>query len=168
MAGVNRVIIMGNVGKDPELTYTQGGMAICKFSVATSKKNKDGSDKTSWHRCVAFGKTGEAIRQYIGGGSGIYIDGELSYGQYEKDGIVRYTTDILVNEFSFTPASKRPGESSDRGHTGYGGNQNNRSMNNNGQRNGSSQGYGGQNRFEGDPGMDDYFSSPPKDDDIPF
>lgn len=164
MAGVNKVIIMGNVGNEPELTYTQGGMAVCKFSVATSKKMKDGSEKTSWHRCVSFGKTGEAIRQYIGKGSGIYIDGELSYGQYEKDGIVRYTTDILVNEFSFTPASRRPGENQNIGH---GGGHNSQYHGNQGASAGNSR-CGTGNRFDTPSDMNDYFSSQVKDDDIPF
>ncbi|WP_027359287.1 single-stranded DNA-binding protein [Desulforegula conservatrix] len=106
MAGVNKVIIMGNLGRDPELSYTQGGMAVCKFSIATSKRKKDGTDVTSWHRCTAFGRTAEIITQYVGKGSQLYVEGELSYGQYEKDGIVRYTTDIYVNEFAFVGAAK--------------------------------------------------------------
>lgn len=106
MAGVNKVIIMGNLGRDPELSYTQGGMAVCKFSIATSKRKKDGTDVTSWHRCTAFGRTAEIITQYVGKGSQLYVEGELSYGQYEKDGIVRYTTDIIVNEISFIGAAK--------------------------------------------------------------
>lgn len=106
MAGVNKVIIMGNLGRDPELSYTQGGMAICKFSLATSKKNKAGEEKTSWHRCTAFGKTAETIAQYVGKGSQLYVEGELSYGQYEKDGHTVYTTDIFVNEFTFVGGKK--------------------------------------------------------------
>lgn len=173
MAGVNKVIIMGNVGNEPELTYTQGGMAVCKFSVATSKKVKDGSEKTSWHRCVSFGKTAEAIRQYIGKGSGIYIDGELSYGQYEKDGITRYTTDILVNEFSFTQASRRPGERQDvgqgsHGHQGNTGSGSNNNYQYKGNAGAVSNRCGTDNRFDTPSDMNDYFLSPPKDDDIPF
>lgn len=101
MAGVNKVIIMGNLGSDPKLSTTQGGMAVCKFSIATSKRKKDGTDVTSWHRCTAFGRTAETIAQYVGKGQQLYIEGELSYGQYEKDGQTHYTTDIFVNEFSF-------------------------------------------------------------------
>lgn len=101
MAGVNKTIIMGNMGSDPKLSNTQGGMAVCKFSIATSKRKKDGTDVTSWHRCTSFGKTAEAIAQYFGKGQQIYVEGELSYGQYEKDGQTHYTTDILVNIFAF-------------------------------------------------------------------
>ena len=106
MAGVNKVILLGNMGRDPELTYTQGGMAVCKFSLATSKKKKDGNDVTSWHRCTAFGKTAETIAQYVGKGQQLYVEGELSYGQYEKDGQKVYTTDIFVNEFTFVGGPK--------------------------------------------------------------
>lgn len=107
MAGVNKVIIIGNCGNHPELSYTQGGMAVCQFSLATSKKKKDGTEVTSWHRCKSFGKTAEIITQYVGKGSQLYVEGELSYGQYEKDGIVRYTTDIIVNEISFVGSAKQ-------------------------------------------------------------
>lgn len=106
MAGVNKAIIMGNLGRDPELSYTQGGMAVCKFSIATSKRKKDGTDVTSWHRCTSFGKTAEAIAQYFGKGQQIYVEGELNYGQYEKDGHTVYTTDIFVNEFAFVGGPK--------------------------------------------------------------
>ena len=107
MAGVNKVIVMGNIGKQPELSYTQNNMAVCKFSLATSKRKKDGTDVTSWHRCTAFGRTAETIAQYVGKGQQLYIEGELSYGQYEKDGQTHYTTDIFVNEFSFVGGAKQ-------------------------------------------------------------
>jgi len=101
MSGVNKVIILGNMGRDPEITYTQSGMAVCKFSLATSKKKKSGEEVTSWHRCTAFDKRGEAIGNYVKKGKQLYIEGELQYGQYEKDGVTRYTTDIIVNNFTF-------------------------------------------------------------------
>ncbi len=101
MAGVNKAIILGRLGQNPEISYTQAGLAVCKFSLATSKKMKDGSEITSWHRCTAFGKAGELISQYVSKGQQLYIEGEIQYGQYEKDGITRYTTDIIVREFNF-------------------------------------------------------------------
>jgi len=61
MAGVNKAIILGRLGQDPEMTYTQGGLAVCKFSLATSRKMKDGAEITQWHRCTAFGRAGEII-----------------------------------------------------------------------------------------------------------
>jgi single-strand DNA-binding protein len=106
MAGVNKVIILGRLGKDPEMTYTPSGMAVCKFPMATSKKNKGGDETTSWHRCTAFGKIGEIIGQYITKGKELYIEGELQYSHYEKDGITRYITDIIVNQISFVGSNQ--------------------------------------------------------------
>ena len=105
MAGVNKAIILGNLGRDPEMTYTPSGLAVCKFSIATSRKGKDGQDITQWHRCTAFGKTGELISQYVNKGNQLYVEGEITYGQYEKDGVTRYTTDIIVREFNFISGS---------------------------------------------------------------
>lgn len=101
MSGVNKAIIMGRLGHHPELTYTQSGTAVCKFSIATSRKQKDGNEITQWHRCVAWQKAAELINQYVKKGDQLYVEGEINYGQYEKDGITRYTTDIVVREFSF-------------------------------------------------------------------
>lgn len=109
MAGVNKVILVGRLGRDPEMTYTPSGMAVCKFSLATSKKKKDGPEVTAWHRCTAFGKTGEVIGQYLSKGRELFVEGEIQYGQYEKDGITRYTTDIIVNQFSFIGGGKGSG-----------------------------------------------------------
>lgn len=155
MAGVNKAIIMGNLGSDPKLSTTQGGMAVCKFSIATSKRKKDGTDVTSWHRCTAFGRTAETIAQYVGKGQQLYIEGELSYGQYEKDGQTHYTTDIFVNEFTFVGSKqdqpkqhqpKQQGQQQRQGAT-------------------AQQSYPEQQQFNvtTDPGF-----APPKDDDIPF
>ena len=107
MAGVNKVIILGRLGQDPEMTYTPSGMAVCKFSLATSKKKKDGNEITSWHRCTAFDKTGELISQYVSKGRELFVEGELRYGQYEKDGLTKFTTDIIVNQFTFISGPKQ-------------------------------------------------------------
>ncbi|MBI9091114.1 MAG: single-stranded DNA-binding protein [Desulfobacterium sp.] len=101
MAGVNKAIILGRLGRDPEMTYTPSGMAVCKFSLATSRKAKDGQEVTQWHRCTAFNKTGELISQYVNKGNQLYVEGEITYSQYEKDGVTRYSTDIIVREFNF-------------------------------------------------------------------
>ncbi|MCP4116186.1 MAG: single-stranded DNA-binding protein [Desulfobacteraceae bacterium] len=101
MAGVNKAIILGHLGRDPEMTYTQAGLAVCKFSLATSKKMKDGREVTQWHRCTAFDKAGELISRYVNKGNQLYIEGEITYSQYEKDGVTRYSTDIIVREFNF-------------------------------------------------------------------
>ncbi|MBW1641337.1 MAG: single-stranded DNA-binding protein [Deltaproteobacteria bacterium] len=103
MAGINKVILVGNLGKDPEVSYTQSGTAVAKFSIATSEKWTDKGtgekkDKTEWHRITAFGKLGEICGEYLSKGKQVYIEGRLQYGSYEKDGITRYTTDIIVSQ----------------------------------------------------------------------
>ena len=97
--GVNKVILVGNLGNDPDVKYTQGGMAIATLSVATtySRKDKDGQfqEKTEWHRVKLFGKTAEVAGEYLKKGRQVYIEGRIEYGSYEKDGIKHYTTDII-------------------------------------------------------------------------
>ena len=100
--GINKVILVGNLGNDPEVKYTQGGMAICTLSVATTtvRKDKDGQqvEKTEWHRVKLFGKLGEIAGEYLKKGRQVYIEGRLEYGSYEKDGVKHYTTDILADD----------------------------------------------------------------------
>lgn len=103
MAGINKVILVGNLGKDPEVSYTPSGTAVAKFSIATSEKWTDKAsgekkDKTEWHRITAFGKLGEICGEYLSKGKQIYIEGRLQYGSYEKDGVTRYTTDIIASQ----------------------------------------------------------------------
>ena len=97
--GVNKVILLGNLGNDPEIKYTQGGMSIGTLSVATtfSRKDKDGNfqEKTEWHRVKLFGKTAEVAGEYLKKGRQVYIEGRIEYGSYEKDGVKHYTTDII-------------------------------------------------------------------------
>jgi single-strand DNA-binding protein len=100
--GINKVILVGNLGNDPEIKYTQGGMAICTLSVATTsvRKDKDGNtqEKTEWHRVKLFGKTGEVAGEYLKKGRQVYIEGRIEYGSYEKDGVKHYTTDIIGDD----------------------------------------------------------------------
>ena len=101
MAGVNKAILVGNLGGDPELRYTASGTAVCKFSLATSRRftGKDGQkqEKTEWHRITVWGKLAEICGQYLAKGKQVYIEGRLEYGSYEKDGVKHYTTDIIAN-----------------------------------------------------------------------
>ena len=98
--GVNKVILVGNLGRDPELTYTPGGLAVGKFSIATTegRKNAEGewTDHTEWHNIVAFGKTAETAGQYLQKGRQVYIEGKLSTSSYEKDGVKRYRTEVIA------------------------------------------------------------------------
>ena len=100
--GINKVILVGNLGNDPDVKYTQGGMAIATLSVATtsSRKDRDGNfqDKTEWHRVKLFGKTAEVAGEYLKKGRQVYIEGRLEYGSYEKDGVKHYTTDIIGDD----------------------------------------------------------------------
>ena len=112
MAGFNRVILIGNLGSDPEMRYTASGTAVAKFSVATSRKftGKDGQkqEKTEWHRIVAWGKLAEICGQYLGKGKQVMIEGRIEYGSYEKDGVKHYTTDIVAENMTMlgTPGGR--------------------------------------------------------------
>ena len=102
MAGVNKVIIVGNVGRDPEVRYTQSGRAVASFSVATSERfqDKDGQtqERTEWHRVVAWARLAEICGEYLRKGKQVYIEGRLQTRDWEdKDGHKRYTTEIIAN-----------------------------------------------------------------------
>lgn len=107
MASVNKAIIVGNLGKDPELRYTQGGGAVCNFSVATSEKWTDkgsgqAQEKTEWHRVIAFGKSAENAAQYLKKGSPAYIEGRIQTREWQdKEGQKRFTTEIVAQSIVF-------------------------------------------------------------------
>src|SRR5690606_30474145 len=100
--GANKVSLVGNLGNDPDMKNTQGGMAICTLSLATPsvRKDRDGNqeEKTEWHRVKLFGKLGEIAGEYLRKGRQVYIEGRIEYGSYEKDGVKHYTTDIVADE----------------------------------------------------------------------
>lgn len=101
MSSVNKAIILGNVGQDPEVRQTKNGTAVCNFSIATNKtwKTQDGQkqDKTSWHRVTAWGKVAEIAGQYVKKGSKVYVEGELEYGSFtNKDGVEVPTCEIVI------------------------------------------------------------------------
>ncbi len=101
--GINKVILVGNLGNDPDVKYTQGGMAITRISLATTsyRKDKDGNqqERTEWHRVVLFGKLGEIAGEYLRKGSNVYIEGSLRYDKYTgQDGVEKYSTDIVADE----------------------------------------------------------------------
>ena len=100
MSSVNKVILIGNLGKDPEMRYMPSGEAIANFSVATSenwtdKTSGDKKEQTEWHRVVFFGRTAEVIGQYVKKGSKIYVEGRLQTRKWQdKEGQDRYTTEV--------------------------------------------------------------------------
>lgn len=100
MASVNKVVLLGRLGRDPETRYaSDGGTPICHLAVATSRryKDRDGNrgEETEWHNVVLFGKTAEIAQQYLQKGSEVYIEGRLHTRSYEKDGVKRYSTEII-------------------------------------------------------------------------
>ena len=101
--GINKVILVGNLGNDPEMKYTQGGMAVCSLSLATTsvRKDKDGNqiEKTEWHRVKLFGKLGEIAGEYLRKGRQVYIEGSIRYDKFTgQDGVEKYFTDIVADE----------------------------------------------------------------------
>lgn len=123
MAGVNKVILIGNLGRDPELRYTQGGQAVANFTLATSENWTDKSgekvERTEWHRIVTWGRTAELCAQYLSKGRTAYIEGRLQTREWEdRDGNKRQTTEINANTVQFLGG---PGGSGGGGGGGGGG-----------------------------------------------
>lgn len=101
--GINKVILVGNLGQDPEVRYATSGSAICTLSIATSEswKDKDGQqqERTEWHRCKAFGKLAEICGEYLKKGRQVYVEGALRTEKYtDKAGVEKYSTDIIISE----------------------------------------------------------------------
>ena len=113
---VNKVIILGRVGADPEVKYMPNGTAITQLSLATNRKTKnpesgEWEDKTEWHRVVFFDKRAEAIGQYVKKGRELYVEGRLQTRKWQdKDGNDKYTTEIIASEFSFVGSKSSSNE----------------------------------------------------------
>ena len=170
--GINKVILVGNLGDDPETKYTQGGMAVTTIRLATTsvRKDREGNqqERTEWHRVKFFGKLGEIAGEYLRKGSQVYVEGSIRYDKYTgQDGVERYSTDIIVDEMQMLGGRGDGGGGGERparaprgegGGGGYGGG---------GQRGGGGYGGGGGQRQapapSSPPPMDDF-----SDDDIPF
>lgn len=101
--GVNKVILIGNAGRDPETRYMPSGSPVCNLPVATSEVWKDKNtgqqqERTEWHRVVFFNRLAEIVNEYIRKGSKLYIEGSLRTRSWEQDGVTRYSTEIVANE----------------------------------------------------------------------
>jgi single-strand DNA-binding protein len=100
--GLNKVTLIGNLGKDPELKYTNSGVAVATFSLATSDswKDQEGNmqERTEWHNIVAWRKLAEICGQYLKKGSQVYIEGKIQTRSYEKDGVKKYMTEIIADQ----------------------------------------------------------------------
>ena len=105
MASMNKVMILGNLGNDPEVRHTQGGNAVANFSVATSETRGSGDDQreyTEWHRVVVWGKLAETCGQYLKKGRQVLVEGRLQTRSYEDtEGVKRYATEIVAREVQF-------------------------------------------------------------------
>jgi single-strand DNA-binding protein len=115
---VNKVILVGNLGADPESRTTQSGSTVCNIRLATTsrRKDKDGNyqNQTEWHRVVCFGKTAENAQRFLRKGKRVYVEGELRTTSYEKDGVKKYSTEVVCNDLRFL-GSKGDSESSSTG-----------------------------------------------------
>ena len=100
---VNKIILIGNLGQDPELRYTSSGVAVASFSMATGEswKDQDGNvqEKTQWHKCVAWRKLAEIVGEYLKKGSKVYVEGRIQYRSYDdKNGVRRDITEIVIDQ----------------------------------------------------------------------
>lgn len=121
MASVNKVILVGNLGRDPEVRYMPNGEAVCNFSIATTDNWKDKSgvrqEKTEWHNIVMYRRLAEIAGEYLKKGRPVYLEGSLQTRKWEKDGVTRYTTEIVANQMQML------GSRSDNAGTSYDGSQ---------------------------------------------
>jgi single-strand DNA-binding protein len=107
MSGINKAILIGRLGSDPETRYTPSGVAVSNFNIATSEEWKDKDtgekkDRTEWHRIVAWNKLGELCGEYLSKGKQVYIEGRIQTRSWEdKDGVKRYTTEIIATDVQF-------------------------------------------------------------------
>lgn len=123
MAGINRAQILGRLGQDPDVRFTQSGEAVTTLSVATSlswkdKQTGEAKEKTEWHRCVCFGRTAEIARDYLAKGRQVYVEGRLQTRKWQgQDGQDRYSTEIIVENLQLlgsrpdtapAPAASKP------------------------------------------------------------
>jgi len=152
MSSINKAILIGRLGRDPEIRYTQSGTAVANFTLATNetwsdKESGERKERTEWHRIVVFGKMGETCGKYLSKGRQVYVEGRIQTREWEdRDGNKRYTTEIVASDVRFLGS---------RGDTGGGG------------------GYGAPSGGDaGGPGGGAGFGGPaggaPADDDIPF
>ena len=112
---MNKVTIWGRLGRDPEVNYTQNGLAICKLSVAISERKKVGDsweDHTEWVRVTIFGKRGESAGQYLMKGSGVAVTGKMRTSKYtDKNGVDKWSTEVVADDISYTDRKSKKGES---------------------------------------------------------
>src|SRR5690348_10384557 len=114
MASVNKVILLGNLGRDPETRYTTGGDAVTNLNVATNEqwkdKNGEKQERTEWHRVVLFGRQAEVAGEYLKKGRSVYIEGRLQTRKYtDKDGVEKYSTEIVADRMQLVGGGREGG-----------------------------------------------------------
>ncbi|MDD2366437.1 MAG: single-stranded DNA-binding protein [Desulfuromonadaceae bacterium] len=113
MASLNKVMLIGNLGKDPEVRFTPAGQGVTSFSLATSEKFKDKTsgewvERTEWHKITLWGKLAELAGEYLSKGKTVYIEGRLQTRKYDKDGVTHYSTEIVGDKMEFlSPRGER-------------------------------------------------------------
>ncbi len=118
MASVNKVILLGNLGRDPETRYTTGGDAVTNLNIATSEqwkdKNGEKQERTEWHRVVLFGRQAEVAGEYLKKGRSVYIEGRLQTRKYtDKDGVEKYSTEIVADRMQLIGGGREGGSGGD-------------------------------------------------------
>jgi len=173
--GLNKVMLLGNLGADPELKMTQGGQAVLKLRLATTEsyldRNNTRQERTEWHSVTLWGKRGEALAKFLTKGERIFVEGSLRTSSYEKDGEKRYRTEINANNIILAGRGKGAGAGDEMSMGGGGGGGGGRRYDN------GPRGGGGGDRDQGRsappqsaPPQDDfdYQGGGPSDDEIPF
>ena len=116
--GVNKVIILGNLGAEPEIRFLPNGEPVANFTVATSEhwtdKSGEKKDAVEWHRCTAYNKLASIIQEYVHKGDKIYCEGRLQTRSWEQDGIKRYATEIIVNTLQMLGSKQESGQQQTR------------------------------------------------------
>lgn len=127
MASINKVILIGNLGRDPEVRYTPSGAAVCNVTLATSRNWKDKAsgekvEETEWHRVVFYDRLAEIAGEYLKKGRSVYVEGRLKTRKWQdKDGVEKYTTEVIANEMQMLGSREGMGGADEGGARGYAG-----------------------------------------------